>query len=392
MTPGRRDALDPLRYTAAVRAQILSAFLIGSCWFSAARAAPPPAIERVVLRSSAIAAESLRTELALRRPEASIVDFDDEGAGWSRAEAWMLVIVERSASGFAVSVILSDGRAYDRVVEAQAAQEARAVASALANLLAAISEDRVAPDREAVTIESLAPTTREPAAAGAPEVVVDLSQQVASDVATPPPEGGAMRPVKLPNPWSIGPRIGGAALVGVGPPRESGALLGGGGALGISARSPSGATLAVDLRLLHRAAGEFTLSRVKVSLGAGYGLERGRFGLDLAGFMGIEGWSVRAMGEQVAVLGGVEEAPAAALGAGVRVVPALLLPLEAARRLSLGLAGEIGYGGVIDGGLRAARLSVMTGAGEDAALFRVGGVELSLGLELGLRFDVKGRR
>jgi hypothetical protein len=378
-------------YMAAVRALLLSAFFSLS-WVSALSAEPPPTGERVVLRSRAIAPEALKAELGLRRPQASIVDFEGEGEQWSRAEAWTLVIVERSAVGFAVSVILSDGRAYDRVVEADSAQGARAVASTLANLIAAISEDRVAPDREAVTLESLESTTEEPPGPSDQPLEAHPSPPPPPAAAAPRPEA-VSTPVTGAAPWSISPRVGGLALIGVGPPRESGALLGGGAALGIGARSPLGAIFGVDLRLLRRAAGELSLARVRVSFWAGYGLERGLFGVDLAGFVGIEGWSVRSMGERAAVLEGSDEAPSSALSAGLRVAPALQLPLGSSRRLRLGFVGEIGYAGVLDGGLRAARLSApSTDGGADVAVFRVGGVELGLGLELRLRFDLSGRR
>lgn len=376
---------------------MLGHFFVGSIAL-VSPAEPASSIDLVVLKSPDVQVGLLERELALRSPGRRILDFDANAAAWVDERGWAFVLVERRADGYALTVILGDGRAYDRTVEADAEQAPRAVAAALANLLAAIVEDRVEPDREDVAIDAAVGEVRGDPADGGGGTDPKPSGEATSGGGegsppgvdtTAPGAGGDAPPA-----WSLAPHVAGAGLVGLGVPQEAGAWLGAGGGLGVAARAPRGALVGVDVRVVGRGRAGYSLVRTRIAVTAGYGLRRGRFALDVAGVVAVEPWGVRSKGERIAVLGESDEAPALALGGGVRVLPALLVPLGKGPRLGVGLLVEIGYAGVIqDGLLKAARLSLPGAEGGDPTpLFRVGGVEAALGLDLALHFDLAPRR
>ena len=362
--------------------------LLTACLFAA-----PPAVGAeaaggaIGVRTAGIPASALERELRLRIPGREVVDLGASGGGWPREDAWAVVLVEPRGAAFAVTVVLSDGRAFDRAVEADAEQAPRAVAAALANLLAAIAEDRVEADRADVRIDV--------GVAGAGEEEAPPAAAPAPDLTPPEPEpapapASALRAEPPPR-WALGVHVGGAAILGLGPPEVDRALVAGGGGVGAVARSPGGALVGVDGRFAGGGVSEARLLRGRIAAIGGYGLRRGRFALDVAAVVAVEPWSARVDGAAAAVVDGEREAPQVALGAGARVVPALLVAVGRGVRLGVGVAAELGYAGVVDAGLRAVRLTLPRPAAEDARL-RLGGVEASVGVDVALHFELAPRR
>ena len=107
---------------------------------------PPSVISTATLHVRSLDDGELRRHLSLRSRG---LEFVDAAAG-SPAPAAVLV-VRPVDDGYALTVVLADGRAFDRRVAAAGEQAPRIVASALANLLAAIAEERVSADRRAVS-------------------------------------------------------------------------------------------------------------------------------------------------------------------------------------------------------------------------------------------------
>jgi hypothetical protein len=149
-------------------------------------------------------------------------------------------------------------------------------------------------------------------------------------------------------------------------------------------------SLALALRTLARSADDFTLIRTRIALAAGWRFttlrqrERGSgFSIALEGQLGVEPWWVRRAGEAVAYAEG--EAPLL-LGVGLRVSPGWMLRTRATTFLlgpSLELAGSLAPGAAWTVPGVSHELD-----GVRDQLFRVGGLELGLGLEATVLFGL----
>lgn len=324
-----------------------------------------------VLRADGFDRDELERAIHLRLPALPLVE---AGAGAPPATAGSLrAFIELRRLGptrLELSLILADGRAYLRDLEVDADAPARPAASALANLIAAIEDDAVAPDRSDVPLPpALLPQEPAPAspvpAASCPEPAP----------APPPPPPPAPR-------WELGPSLRAGAGLGL---TGSAGLRGGGLGLGLDARAPSGLLLALDLRGLTRALQQLQVQRLRVALGLGYGLRRGRFELPVAALLGVEPW--RVAGDRGAVpLRSELGRPRPLIGLGLRLAPGLRAALgRSGAQLRAGLRAELWTSGEAAPGLPRPELRVPPVA------LGLGGLELQLGLELGLWFPV-GRR
>ncbi|MCA9716838.1 MAG: hypothetical protein KC468_19355, partial [Myxococcales bacterium] len=160
-------------------------------------------------------------------------------------------------------------------------------------------------------------------------------------------------------------------------------LSGGGGELRLLARAPIGATAGVGLRLLTRAAGDAGLLRSRVLFAGGYTLRLGEVEVAaLAGFT-LEPW--RLLGGEAA---GERDSPPLLLGAlasasvGYRIQPARRPGLHLRVGGRLELAGSA---------LLSGQAAELRDAATDALLVGVGGLELALGLDLALWFELPAR-
>lgn len=270
-----------------------------------------------------------------------------------------------------VSVILSDGRAYFRTVDAEAEAAGRPVAGALALLIAAIEDDTVAPDERDVPVP---PAIAAPEPEPAPAPVCPAVQAC--------PEPPRVEPPPPPPAFELAPVLRSGGVFGLGPMAGvRGAAFG----LGLDVRWRRGAIVAVDVQAIAAALDGLPLARARVAVGAGYGLRRGAFELPIVGMVGAEWWGVPGVGE-VTRRGGGALRPL--IGGGLRLSPGAYarvggLGLRAGARVELWGSGEPGPGGLGQ---------PVIGRPGGAPWMAVGGAELSLGFELALWIAPRTRR
>ena len=349
----------------------------------------------VALYVRGLPTERLLRDLALRSPKLSF----ELRTGSSRGSGpeTTIVLVRPRPSGFALTVLLDDGRAFDRDIEAPEEVAARVVATALANLLAAIAEERIAADRSDVDIA-------EELAVEDPALVRGLSGSTAAESASsaaPKVEATdehGRRPSQVEDPdqerlWSLGASLLPMTILSLGA-GDSSPLAGAGAGLNIIAEAPRGLRLGAGLRGGWVGRTGHSLHRYRISLVGGYQLRRRGFVLAADALVGVEPWQVRRSGERVALdLSGDDssgdEPSTVALAMGLRLAPAVELAVGARERarLRLGALAEFSYSGVLVEGLRAVNI----GPEGQGAIFRVGGPELMLGLHVGIDVDLHPR-
>lgn len=340
---------------------------------ASSRAAPTPRFTALVLRNDGIALDDLAAALALRIPDLPIVR-ESPSTG-----AFVFVAVRTDPATpvrHQIGVITSDGAAYFREVDTGADPPARVLASVLANLLVSIAEGSVRPDRTDVAIPP--PEAALPQPAPEPE----LPPQPRPEPEPTPPTVPKPVPKTTPPPpprWEFGLNLAGVLDLAAGPPRFASTLAAAGGSLGLDLRHRHGALLGLELRTLGRGAADHRLVRFRVAALAGYALRRGRFELPIALGLAIEPWWLD---------GGVTVHPL--YGAFLRTTPGLYLAQDRGplRGLRVGPRLELGGSFLVDDGPHVAGISQQA-APANTELFRLGGLELSLGVELTLWFARK---
>lgn len=283
-------------------------------------------------------------------------------------------------------VITSDGRAFDRSFVIEIGQEVRVAASTAASLLFAVEQGDVAPDREDVAIPVAAPAAPPPEPEKAPEPAPAVV------VPAPGPEG----PVQKPMPeqpaarWEVAAALHGSGLLNLGPPSYADVLGGGGAGLGAEFRAPNGGTAVVDLRGLGSSRHSIGVARVRIAAGGGYTVRRGRFEMPIVAMLAVEPWWVTDSGDGVSIYNGTAAAARRPLlGGYLRLTPAARFVVGRDRPLALRIGPRLELGGsfIVDGGAKVVGL-----ADEDGdPRFRLGGLELSMGLELAIQLPLPKR-
>ena len=346
--------------------------------------ATAPRFTALVLRLEGAALDDLGPALALRLPDLPIVAEAPPG------DAPFVFIAVRSdpraPSRHQIGVITSDGAAYFREVDTGADAPARVLASVLANLLFSIAEGSVRPDRTDVEI----PPENAPMPGPAP-----TPEPTSATTPPPGPTPGATKPPvprdsprpSLPPRWDLGLVASGVLGIPAGKPSFGPAIAGGGGSLGLDARSPRSLLVGGELRVLGRSAEDHRLVRLRVTALAGYVLRRGRFELPLALGLTIEPWWVSPATAVTATRGARP-----LLGGLLRASPGLyiVLPGRRPRALRVGPRLELAGSFAVDDGAKVVGVSLGQGD-SNRALFRLGGLELAVGLELALWFGRRGR-
>lgn len=319
------------------------------------------------------------TALRLRLPQ---LEVDRHGASPPQATPHAYVQVTRGEGDAGrLRVITSDGRAYERSFVIEVGQEVRVVASTAANLLFSIEQGAVAPDQEDVAIPAAEPAAE---SVEVPKTEVPVLEAPPPVITREPPT--PERPVRVEPPgWELGVGFNGAAVLGVAAPAYGGAFVGAGGGLGIEARAGNGGVVALDVRGLGRGTSAYTVGRVRVGVAGGYAWRRGRFELPVLVGASLEPWWA---GAQI-YSGATAVTRAPLIGGYLRVTPAVRLavgrgPLAAVR---LGPRVEVGGSFAVDGGAQVVGLEDPAGASR----VRLGGLELSVGLEVALQWSL-GRR
>lgn len=276
-----------------------------------------------------------------------------------KGELFGYVEIERGdAERASMRLLLSDGRAYSRDIEAPPTARSREIAATIANLIVGIEEGAIAPTAEHVAL----PKALRPVA--------------------PPPERPAARPVppRAPARPEWGLVVGGAAILAIGPPAPQGFAAGGGELRG-EVRWPRGLTAGLGLRIAGHRARDYGLVRIRVAPGLGYAYRRGAFELHVLGAITIEPWLATQSGS---VADAADRRPVSALlGGAVRLEPVGRIRLAHGRSLRIGPFVELAGSAIPsrDGGVARVRVRDEAGALDD--LFRAGGFEIAAGLVLG---------
>ncbi len=334
-----------------------------------------------------LAEDDLLAALSLRAPGHPRVGLQS-GVVVTTPQRWVYIDVHARESQVALTLILEDGRAFDRTVDVgDASQAARATAVGIANLLVAIEEEQLVADRSEIappeplpTLPSKSAPEPEPERAAEPEPEPELlPRDEPNSVVAPEPQPEAPSPN-----LELGLSIAGGAALGIGPPDTGSAFLGGLGSLAVGLRWRRGAVLQTEFRLAGRRQ-ELTLLRYRIGLYGGYSLRIHRFELLSKAGLFFEPWQLRGGTQPVVESEGEEaELPNFALGVGLRIEPGLYVQTRRAG-VRVFAWGEVAGVGVVDEGLRAVAIEV---DGQDSG-FRVGGIEAAVGLGVGLWLPVR---
>ncbi|PCC67347.1 hypothetical protein [Nannocystis exedens] len=192
--------------------------------------------------------------------------------------------------------------------------------------------------------------------------------------------------------WELGLGLHAATVLGLGPPTYGGPLAGGGGGLGVEVRSPRGFAAALETRAIGQSEAGAGLGRLRVAIAAGYALRRKSFELPILVGLAIEPWWITRAGEQAPLLAAGDDdvlTRPPLLGGFLRLSPGWRAQPSPRLGLRVGPRIELGGGFAIDhdDGARVIGLADTTGTPR----FRVGGLELSLGVELALQFGLPSR-
>ena len=336
-----------------------------------------PAVEVLRLRAADVDLERLRGELALRLQRARIVDHASEPQ--TAAETFFVFVDLRRhgdvASAYTLTIVASDGRAYDRTIAADPDSSrddvTRLLAGNIANLVSAIEAGTVRADREDVEVP--------PGEAPPPSC-----PECPTPVVTPPPVCEAEspappRPVPL---LELGVVMAPGVVLGLGQPIHTDRFAGIGGELGVALRHRSGALVELDARFVGRPLADVArLLRGRFALAAGYAWRwHDSFELAAAGAFTVEPWSVRASGDRAGFAdpSGSRRVQRPLLGGALRLSAGHLfettrgVKVRVGPRLELGASSAPGDGGrvveLLDQSLR--------------PIGRIGGIELSLGLDV----------
>jgi hypothetical protein len=264
-------------------------------------------------------------------------------------------LAQVQAEAAELALILSDGRAYRRRILAPAAERPRELATSIANLVAAIEEDTVAPDARDVPL---------------PEPL----RAVVSPEVPPPP----VPPTVPRREWGWSAR--GEVIAAAGPPSPQG-LAAAGGSMAVTMRWRACATFGAGLRAAGLQRRGWGLARVRVDLTGGWTWRRPAFELAVAAGVSLEPWLLVRHGATLSLADARRKAPL--LGGLVRVAPRWFRPLAHDRALVIGPVLELAGAAMPtrDGGVVRVRERVGTDVRD---VFRLGGLEIIAGLELGL--------
>lgn len=297
--------------------------------------------------------------------------------------------------GVRIEVVLADGRAFVRDVEASI-DESRVIATDVVNFLASIRADQEIVVKTDVALPTSSESEDVQATVDAVEAIEPKPVEPKARVVKPerPPAGPL--PELTPSPiaprepgWELG--ISGSPFVALWlPPPDFSDVFGGGGfSVDVAGRFPNGLLVRGDLRYLGRIVELTQLHRFGVSVGVGYALRKGAFEMPVSAGLRVEGYTIADIGVNVAtsdlnitplVLGGVVR-----VSPGWHIKPAGTRSVVGAR-----ISPTIEFSGGFS--FEDGAPSVIGIADGDVEVFRVGGPELTLGLAFTVWVDPRRRR
>jgi hypothetical protein len=343
------------------------------------------ALRTIIVRTTPVSFAALRAELAPRWPEGELLEVGAEAFARVEGTSFSYLEIVGDPVGSApveITLILSDGRAYVRRSAVVGDDRARALAIAIANLLGAVADEEVPPDRTDAEIPGDVDDEPTPPEQPPPEPVVAPPIERA-----PPPD-----PPVAPRPWQLGLQGGAGALVGLAPAeRRTRPAFGGG--VRPSFRAPVGVAVGTSLRIAGQSRQGHRLTRMRVGVDVAY-VGRAR---ELEWIVGvgptIEPFAVTSSGQR-STLGRTTGSGATVLYGGALFVslgyrialPAKVRPLSSVR---IGVTTELAESVLASGA--SARVLLPTDDGDAETLFSLGGTELSIGVDVTLWFDLVRR-
>lgn len=377
--PGGRSLLG-----AAVTALALAASALAPAAVAAQHSAASSRFTRIRLDARGVDSGRLQRLLALRVPDTPI-----DRARTPLPPDGVYVGVDRSSPSTArIEVVTADGRGYDRTVEVAPDDPERALATELATLLAAVERGQERPDATGVRVPKTAatkPATR--AKEG------DRSSDAKGKARSSAAAGAAATAHST---WRIGFGVAPQLVLGVAPNDVGGPLTGAGASFEGRAqapRTPSGGLVILGgMRALGNRGAGISLTRLRIHALGGWLWPLADAEVELVGGLSIEPWWLRdregvlpgRSGEQVrAPLVG----PLARVAAG-GVVPAGPAILRIGGHLELATSFAAGPGRPAPG------IVVRRGDDDDGTreAFRLGGLELVLGLDVAVTWPLRLRR
>jgi hypothetical protein len=326
---------------------------------------------------------TLNDAIALRAPDVELRAFETKVTeSPDRVTAYAeLRLPTTGPRDLRLTIIVADGRAFDRVVPIGDDEDAsRVAANALVNLLRGIEAGAETPDREAVPL----PVAGEPAA--------DCPTCPPADAARPP-----QTPVKDPTEATTDPPprleisigLGVPMIVGLGPPNDADRFAAWGGNVSSHARLPRGWIFGGRVRVAGRRVGDAAIVRARFAVTAGWDLRRHGLGLMTEIGPTVEVWGARRAGERATFDPTAVDATRPLLGGMLRVSPGWRSEPRRGRAYGVGGFAELAAASVMSTGV--ARI-VVQDAVTGPRTGRVGGVEVAAGLEASIWFGVGARR
>ena len=298
--------------------------------------APEQRITTLVLQVDGMQPGVLRDAIGLRAPDLGVRSPDEEAFEPPTDPLFAYALVHPSAdaaSTWTVTVILSDGRAFFRTIEAEPQTSPRVVATSLVNLVRAAEAGTITADATR-PLPDMGPTP-------------PPSDRRPTD--DPPPEDPPPPPPADPR-VHIGVGLDGVLMTGFGPPKGADSLVAGAGGLTLAVRLRNGLTLTVSGRAASREREGLRMLRVRTSLGVGYTWRRDAFELISLAYAGVEPWWL--VGEHPALstrLPG-DEFSRVLVGGGVRLGPGYFRALPRGHALHLGVRAEADGAAMTRGG------------------------------------------
>lgn len=265
-----------------------------------------------------------------------------------------------------VLVVTSNARFYSRTIAPALGDPDAEIATTVAELLAAIEAGEVAPD-------------------GGEGSGVGAGGGAAG-------AGGAVGPTGRPDSgWRLGFGLAPELALGVWPTFGT-VITGGGGTLEFRARAPKGALLLAGGRVMGNKAIGLGLLRGRAHVIAGYSWrpKAKRVEIDLAGGGSFEMWWVRLDGASQEPTRGDQRGAPPLIGALLRLAAARLFPVGRAD-VRVGGRLEVAASAAPDQGIRVPGV-VRLGLVHPDEAFKVGGVEIMLGLDFAATWPIPQRR
>lgn len=345
---------------------------------------PSASFQHALVSSAGLDASLFDDAVRLRLPDVELRRRWDLDAESEQLGRFVFVHVSRRGGSMEVELITADGEAFVRTVPVDEEPE-RIAASFVVSLLTSIEREQVVADRRFVD----APTTAldedvdqallearedvEPEPDAEPD-----SEPEAEPEPEPKPEPDAdPLPVALPS-WQLDVVPAFGVLFGVLPVDFDSWLAAGGGELSVLGRSPRNVLVGGSVRAYGRTKNDHGLFRLRVAATVGHVWSFPKAEIAAGGTLGMTTWSLRR--DRARVSTGQLGAQTTLVGAAGWVSGGPVFPVSRPRLKAIRVGGRAELGGAFVLGDGARAVAVFDAEGND--LFRIGGLELTAGLDV----------